>query len=86
MLGAPGPDFGTWDTSKLNSNAPIQSVADLARKPLAGMSSQPHLPRFAPQSRTRSGAYFFTTLSVMLEGYCAEWWIWLWATTACDSL
>ena len=22
----------------------------------------------------------------MLEGYCVEWWTWLWATTPCDSL
>jgi len=31
MLGAPGPDFGTWDAAKPNSNAQIQMVADLDR-------------------------------------------------------
>jgi len=30
MLSAPGPHFGTWDTTKPNSNAQIQTVADLA--------------------------------------------------------
>ena len=28
----------------------------------------------------------FTTLSVMLEGYCVEWWTSLWARMPCDSL
>src|ERR1700689_4692703 len=31
-------------------------------------------------------AHLFTALSVMLEGYCAEWWTSLWARTPCDSL
>jgi len=32
MLGAPGPDFGTWDTTKPNINEQIQTVADLAER------------------------------------------------------
>jgi SAM-dependent methyltransferase len=29
MLGAPGPDFGTWESTKLNSTVQFQTVADL---------------------------------------------------------
>jgi hypothetical protein len=41
MLGAPGPDFGTWESTVLNRNAQNHAVKDLiaSRNPFSAIVS-----------------------------------------------